>query len=415
MTTNEFIEKHKHDDVRLLALQAAKHPEVDMTAALQQIEGWQIAQRKLPQWAATEGILYAKHLSMEQCSSETTAIYKALLVERLHKSQTEKGAEKGCKGLIFADFTGGFGVDFYYIARQLGAAEGVGAYEKMLFVEQQEELCRLAANNFNRLNIGSVKIVCSDATTAIDGIDNTSVVYLDPARRDKNGSRTYSIADCTPNVVEMQHKLTSKSRHVVVKLSPMLDYHKAMTELNDVREVHIVGAKGECKELLFVLSEKEKDRQFRLFCSVDGDTTSFSSDDMELRPVIANAIEEGMTLAEPTSCLMKTGAYGCICHRYGMSEIAQNSHLFVGEGDVERSALFRFFTITKVTTLNKNDLKTALSGLTHANISVRNFPMRAEQLRNKLRLKDGSDIYIFATTDQKGKRLLLVCKKKVFS
>ena len=232
MTNEEFIRAHREEDVRRLAL--ARAPEdVDLKWCLQQIEGWQTARRKLPSWAATEGLWYPPRLSMEQCSSEETAKYKRSIVERLiPESERTK----------MVDLTGGLGVDFSHLAP---------LFQEATYVEILPELCRLAEHNMPLLGIENGKLLIPDNYQL--STVNYQLIYLDPARRDGVGRKTVSIRDCTPNLLEMQEELLAKVQWVMVKLSPMLDITQAMRELHNVCEVHVVSVQGECKELLMVM------------------------------------------------------------------------------------------------------------------------------------------------------------------
>lgn len=233
-----FAREHRQDDVRRLALQAAKYPDMDFSFALHQIKGWQVACKKLPSWAAHEQLLYPQQLSMEQCSSEQTARYKQQLVQRLCGQTQNEGT--------LVDLTGGLGVDFSFMAQ---------GFRQAYYVEQQVELCALAKYNFPLLGLSSAQIICGDGTTFLQSMaDQAMVIFLDPARRDAAGSKTYAIEDCTPDVALLSDELVNKAQWVVVKLSPMLDWHAAVTQLKHVCEVHIVGVGGECKELLRLFS-----------------------------------------------------------------------------------------------------------------------------------------------------------------
>ena len=226
--TRDFIRQNQHDDVRQLALQGSKNLEVDLTMALQQIAGRQTARKKLPSWAAIDDVLYPPHLNMEQCSSEQTARYKAVLAG---------------SGDSFVDLTGGFGVDFYWMSQQ---------FKQRVYIEQNAELCTLAEHNFHVLN-HPTSVYCCDTATYLADMPHVDVAFLDPARRNEHGGRTYDIKDCTPNILELLPTLRKKATKVVLKLSPMFEWRKAVGDLKCVTEVHIVSVDNECKELLLVL------------------------------------------------------------------------------------------------------------------------------------------------------------------
>ena len=249
MTTAEFIVAHRTDDPRQLALQASRFPDVDMPYALSQIQGWQAARRKLPSFAANQDIVYPPHLSMEQCSSEATALYKAEAVHRLLDSfkGEEDASDKGY-GDSMTDLTGGFGVDFYFVSRHFSRAQ---------YTERNAELCQVVEHNLHVLGADNASVVCGDAVEQLRTIDPQTLIFIDPARRDAHGARTFAISACTPDVMELLPDLRRKARFVMIKLSPMLDWHKAVSDLHPlVTDVDIVAVDGECKELLLTLDMK---------------------------------------------------------------------------------------------------------------------------------------------------------------
>lgn len=403
--TLRFIAEHRNDDVRRLALEAHRHPTVDMPFALSQIAGWQTARTKLPEWSEKPSIIYPRHLSLEQCSSAFTAHYKASVVERLIASGALDGGS-------MADLTGGFGVDFSCLARLFGTAT---------YVETQQQLCDIAENNFRQLGLDNAEIVCGDGESMVSSMKAQDFVYLDPARRDSNGARTYAIEDCTPNVKALNSLLLQKAGVVMVKLSPMLDWRKAVAELHGVSEVHIVSADNECKELLLVMTRQATPEDaVRVLCVNNSQSVSYivgeekQSDAVLAAPLsqMADSAEaaQGLFLFEPNASLMKAGCFALICRRYGVSKVGKNSNLFVSP---DETAGFpgRRFAVEAVTTLNRKELKRSLQGVDRANVAVRNFPLTVQELRKRLHLKDGGTVYIFATTDSAGRHLLFRCSK----
>ena len=388
--TWRYICEHANDDVRQLALQGSRNEEVDMSMALQQIQGQQMARRKLPTWASISGILYPSHLSMEQCSSEQTSRYKAQVLCGL---PTKKR---------IVDLTGGFGVDFAFMSE---------AYVEAVYVEQQPELYSIATYNFSLLKLRpALKTLCADGMDYLHQMDHASLIFLDPARRNEYGGRTYGISDCTPNVLLILDELLSKGDHVMLKLSPMLDWRKAINDVGykHVEQVHIVSVGNECKELLLVLSAKGCPTP-HIYCVNDGQTESFELSTQPSSLFSEGAAEVGHFLYEPNASLMKAGLFDELAERYGVTPIAKNSHLFTSE---EKIAAFpgRIFQITSVSSMNKQELRTKIHPLQRANISVRNFPMSVADLRKRLKLSEGGSNYIFATTLTNGEHVLIVCQ-----
>lgn len=519
--TLDFIRQHQDDDVRQLAFLGSKYPEVDMPFALDQIRGRKMARVKLPRWASIGGIIYPPHISMEQCSSEQTALYKAELAARLlglSPSLSENGEEKekesenasnlhlseicefAGKGAVdsefakneatckkqqiltepkenvneikeepyegdfseeteFVDLTGGFGVDFSYIASRLGV--------KSMYVERQAHLCEAAKENFGRLGLKNAIVKNGDGievlhsfaskkeAAASDSLGITEdqsqsllktnlglkLIFIDPARRDDAGNKVVSLKDCTPDVTLLQEEMLSKADYVIIKLSPMLDWHRAVSELNCVQEVHIISVNNECKELLLVLSARNMDDMrassadgesgedeidgaegtdgevkhagnLRIYCI--NDAQSFVCDELDMESssvkIAPSTLEEMLYLYEPNASLMKAGCFSVLSERYGARMLSKNSHLFVSR---EPIAVFpgRIFRIIVVSSFNKKELKRHLSGITKANIATRNFPLSVAELRKRLKLKDGGETYIFATTLSDESHVLMITEK----
>ena len=433
--TQDFIRQHQDDDVRQLAFLGSKYPEVDMPFALDQIRGRKMARVKLPRWASLEGIIYPPHISMEQCSSESTALYKAELAARLlglpaSSSGTEMKAENEIE---FVDLTGGFGVDFSYIAARLGV--------KSMYVERQAHLCEAAKENFGRLGLKNaivkngdgIEVLHSflpkkdDAASTDDSLGITydqplsllktklglKLIFIDPARRDGAGNKVVSLKDCTPDVTVLQEEMLSKADYVIIKLSPMLDWHRAISELSHVREVHIISVNNECKELLLVLSARNMGENLRIYCI--NDAQSFVCDELDMESsqvkIAPPTLEEMQYLYEPNASLMKAGCFGILSDQYDARMLSKNSHLFVSR---EPIAAFpgRSFRIIAVSSFNKKELKRHLSGITKANIATRNFPLSVAELRKRLKLKDGGETYIFATTLSDESHVLVITEKK---
>ena len=491
MTTAEFIQEYREKDTRQLALQSARFPDVDMPYALDQIKGWQTARRKLPTWAACDGIVYPPHLSMEQCSSEPTAQYKLNLAmewaSRIESSElrvesSEEGVESSenevesselrvesseegvnssseqpatlnsqlstlnCHASSMTDLTGGFGVDFSFTSC---------AFASATYVERNAQLCHMVEHNLPLLGIDNAKVVCADAVDYLSTLDTQTMIFLDPARRDQHGAKTVMLADCTPDVVQLLPQLLKKSRFTMLKLSPMLDWHKAVEDLHGmVREVHIVSVGGECKELLLVLSE-EMESELKVFCAdleagggsgeaglSGGSSSSSGSSCSSLscepsfprtpsspstpslsaslfvytpsasRPAPNSKLktQNSKFLHEPNASIMKAGCFDELAAAYGVSPVSRNSHLFLSAEPVDGFP-GRSFSIERVTTLNKRELRQALADIEKANIATRNFPLSVAELRKRLKLKDGGDVYIFATTTAEGEHVLLISRK----
>ena len=388
--TRQFIHDHAEADVHQLALRGTKDPDVDLTFALEQIAGRQRAMTKLPTWAAIEGITFPPHLAMEQCSSEQTARYKAKVIEKsLQKHQ------------YFVDLTGGFGVDFSFIAP---------LFDKAVYVEQQSQLCAISLKNFKLLGIVS-DVVNADGIEVLHTLSHVDMVFMDPARRDEHGARTYGLADCIPNVLAHIDELMEKTDNLMLKLSPMLDWWKTVDDIQQtgsakVNVVHLVSVDNECKELLLQISKTETPLQV---CCVNNDNLfEFFVTETTIMP--SSSLEHPVYLYEPNASVMKAGCFDLLAERFGVSQLARNSHLFVSD-TVVKEFPGRQFCIERVSSMNKRDLKVSLQGIDKANITVRNFPLSVSDLRKRLKLKDGGDVFIFATTLANRDHKLLICRK----
>lgn len=400
MTNEEFIKQHRNESPLSLALKKAPKG-IDLQWCLRQIEGYNIARNKLPEWSENENIWFPPKLSMEQCSSEATAKYKRAIAGRL-----------GSKVLI--DLTGGFGIDFSYMAKNMEAA---------YYVEQQEVLCNIAKHNFPQTGLQNTKILnttceefweryTADATTAKTNREKC-LIYLDPARRNYKGEKVFSINDCTPDVTYLQDSLLEHSAHVMLKLSPMLDIVQARRLLKDIAEIHVISVKGECKELLFVLS-KEADKQQYYCVNLETRNEAFTSPLSAImeQADIASPTEttEGTIIFEPNASILKAGVQNAFAKQYNLKKLHPMSNLFLGHEPIE-SIPARQFVIERTSDFQKANLKSFMQDIKQANMTIRNFPSTVDDLKKRLKIKDGGNIYLFATTLSDDTHVLIRCKK----
>lgn len=387
--TQEFIRKHVNEDVRALALQAAKYPDVDMPAAVQQIAGYQIASRKIPSWASVGQIRYPRHLSMEQCSSEQTARYKASLI----------------KGDTLVDLTAGLGVDCSFLARN---------FKQVTYVERQEELCELAHHNFPLLDLPHITVCKDDAYSFLEKMEPVDCIFLDPARRDSRGGKTVALADCEPNVIEMEPLLISKAKTVMIKLSPMLDITSALHDLKYISQIHLVSVQNECKELLLILKSEQNNQPVEIHCEqlINKDCSNHFAFTVEEERDSTNKLADSMLeyLYEPDVTLLKAGAYRIISSRFPVYKLHINSHLFTSSQYLSGFP-GRHFQVVGVSGFGKKEIKHFLEGVDKANLTVRNFPSTVADLRKRLKLKEGGELYIFATTLWNDEKVLIKCIK----
>ena len=386
--TAAYVRRHRDDDVDRLALSPGEAEGVDLPLALQEIEGRQRLGRKVPSWAATEGLRHPPRLALEQCSGEAAALYKAGLARRLLP-----------RGGSMADLTGGLGVDFAAQAR---------LFDRCTYVEHNEKLCALARHNLPLLGLGRARIVCAEAERYLAAMEPVDWLYLDPARRDTAGRKTVFIADCRPDVTELAPLLLEKGRYVLLKLSPMLDTADAVRRLPAVAEVHVVADGGECKELLLLLCRGHEGEP--VVTCVDGPRAFAFRPGEEQAASPAPAAKLRRYLYEPGAALLKAGALKLTAVRFGLEKLHPNSHLYTSDrltGDFPG----RTFLVEGVYGFSKKELRRFAADCPQANLTLRNFPGTTAELRRRLRLKEGGDRYCFATTPADGGKVLIVCRK----
>ena len=405
--------RHRTADVRSLALQFAHLPERERTALLTQIAGWQMACRKLPSYAAVDEVLYPPHLPLEQCSSELTALHKASIVRRL---------SPGAMGSLI-DLTGGFGVDCLFLSRGFAQTD---------YVEQSADLCRLARHNFAVLGAGRIRVHCADCLRHLSTLPTVDWILLDPARRDSLGGRTVGLRECQPDVTNLVPLMLRRAHHVMLKLSPMLSLTEPLGLLPGVQELDVVAVDGECKELICVLSAERAilmaddpasgADQVPILCTDIDPHSPFGNrqlpreqtfaftrhQEAETPLVLADAL--GDYLYEPNAAILKAGAFRTIAQRYGLGKLHANTHLYTSASWVPDFP-GRRFRVVSTYGWNKAGLKALHSRVSRANLTVRNFPAQAAELRKRLRLADGGDTYLFATTLADGSRQIVECRK----
>lgn len=384
----QFCKKHELDNISELALKATKYPEIDMPQVLQQIKGLQVAKYKLPSWYQCYDIVYPPQISLEQCSSEATALYKQSICT---------------VGNIMVDLTGGLGVDTSYLSRN---------FKKTIYVEQSDNLTNLVKYNFFVLGRHNIDVVNSDAVVYLSQMQSVDMIYIDPARRDITGRKTTLIEDCTPNLLEIQHLLDTKAKKVLIKLSPMLDISLALKSLTNVSEVHIISVDNECKELLFVKEKNLSSLEPIMNCiDIKGpEINRFRFYKKEENVFTEYTSSLNKYLYEPNASLMKAGAYKILCNRYDVKKLHPSSHLYTSNTLI-KDFPGRRFEILSVSSLNKKDIRKHFSDIKQANVAIRNFPLKVDELRKRLYLKDGGDIFIFGTTLFEKKKVLIICKK----
>lgn len=386
--TKRFIIEHEIDDIYLLSLQSERYKNIDFELAIRQINGRQKIRNKVPRFFQTVDILYPAQLSLEQSSSEITALYKASL----------------CEGNSLVDLTGGFGVDCCFMAAH---------FKQVTYVERQTELCRLAGHNFKVLNENYIEVVNTETEKYLSEMKPVDWIFIDPARRSTSGKKVVLLSDCEPDVSALSAQLLNKANQVMIKLSPMMDISVAIRDLPTTSEIHIVAIDNECKEILLILN---RDTEKQLLIK----TINFSNnknnqlfefelnDETNANSVFTSEIQK--YLYEPNSAVMKSGAFKLIGDRFSLYKLHINTHLYTSN---ELSVDFpgRIFEVVNVYNNTKKELKELAAKAPKANISTRNYPLNVDELRKKLKIKDGGDTYLFACTQANEQKVIMECKK----
>jgi len=364
-----------------LAFSGSPFKEVSVQELIQQIESRQKSQQKLPSWFASKNVYYPPKISIEQTSSEITGKYKSSLVS----------------GKNIADITGGFGVDSFYFSEK---------FENVHHFEQNEELSQIAAHNFKTLNKDNISCFSENG---IEGITRTNydVIYIDPSRRHNTKGKVFFLKDCEPNIPENIESLIYSCDILMIKTSPMLDISIGLSELKNVYEIHIVAVDNEVKELLWLVRKNVSETP--LIKTVNFTKTGIEEFSFQMghtaEPVYGNP---ELFLYEPNASLMKSGAFEILSEAFKIKKLHKHTHLYTSE--VLREFPGRRFVIKQMIPYSKNEMRNGIT-FDKANVTTRNFPESVATLRKKWKLKDGGDIYLFFTTVENDKKMMLICTK----
>tara|TARA_B100001115_G_scaffold182364_1_gene178433 strand:+ start:1691 stop:2809 length:1119 start_codon:yes stop_codon:yes gene_type:complete len=358
-----------------------KYPDWNMAAIAQQVAGKQKTKKKIPTWFNTKNILYPVRLSLEQCSSEETAKYKAEIIQ----------------GKRFIDLTGGFGVDTYFISR---------SFKESVHCEINEELQYIAQHNFKILGSGIQSFHQNGLEYLKTVKEKFDLIYIDPARRNYNNQKVIKLSDYTPNILEHIDLLFEKGKNILVKTAPLLDIKQALNELPYVKEIHIVSLKNECKEVLYLLDQKHTAEAYLHCINTTQSKYSFSySQENETAP-LSDPLDY---LYEPNASILKAGAFNSIANDFKLQKLHPNSHLYTSHNLLEGFP-GRTFKIDTICKYNKKEILKHFS-VKKANIARRNFPDSVVDIRKKTGIKEGGEHYLFATTLQDNQPKILLCTK----
>ena len=382
-----FILTHENDDAFTLALSKKKHLDIPIKAVVQQIKARKKAKYKLPEWYETAGIIFPPSLSMEQCSSELTAQYKAEIVD----------------GETLIDLTGGTGVDSYYFSK---------AFKNIVYVEKEANLCEVATHNFEKLRATNIKVTNTDAISfLVTDKSKADCIYLDPARRGDDNSKIFKLEHSQPNILELKPNIFEVTDKILLKTAPMLDIQQALTQLENVMKVYVVAVKNDCKEVLYLLEKDFSGEAKIVTVNLKGTEKKeafrfYKKDELE---VAINFSMPKKYIYEPNAAVLKAGAFRSVASKYQLDKLHPNSHLYTSD-ELLKTFPGRVFTCEHVSKYDKKSLRKRLPDK-KANITVRNFPNTVQEIRKKTGIKPGGDVYLFATTGMDEKPLVLVCRK----
>lgn len=384
IVVQEFIDSNLNSDISSLLLKGIDFEGIYSKEIIEQIEAKKRSEKKLPTWFQSPNIYYPNKLNIEQTSSEITANYKASLVS----------------GNLLIDLTGGFGVDAYYFSKRV---------ENVTHCEINTNLSMLVKHNYESLNVGNIKCLNENGIEALKGIDKTfDWIYLDPSRRDDTKKKVFLLSDCIPNVKTFQGLFLKYAKHVMIKTSPLLDIKATLSDLKDVKELHIVAVNNEVKELLWIL-ERDCNSEFKI------KTVNISKS--EQQEFEFNFEDEANTQAnynlpltylyEPNTAVLKSGAFNVVSTLLNIPKLHKHSHLYTSKNLIKFPG--RRFKIKKIIPFNKKVF--AKEAIKKANVTTRNFPLSVGDLRKKLKITDGGDSYLFFTTNLNNEKIIIICSK----
>lgn len=381
----QYIHDHMNEDLNTLIFRKSPFLKVTMAEIVQQIKGKLKAKNKLPSWYGAEAIYYPEKVSLEQTSSEKTAAYKASLV----------------KGKNLADLTGGFGVDSFSFSRK---------FENVVYLEQNKVLSEIAEWNFGRLGIANIVTHNRESVSFLNEANmQFDCIYADPARRDGLKRKVFKLEDCTPNIPQNMNLLWEYTDCILLKTAPLLDLQQGISDLKNVKEIHVVALNNEVKELIWLLSKQHKGN-VKVYCAeLELQNSAFFSFEYEEEKKNEALFSAPLNfLYEPNASILKSGAFKTVALTYGIFKLAIHSHLYTSEEQLPFPG--RSFLIEEILPFHKKNIRKKFTG-TKANITTRNFPWTVAKIRKELQINEGGESYFFFTTDLNGKHLLIICKK----
>ena len=380
----DFINANLNEDISKLLLNGISFSEIEAKDIIKQIEAKKRSKKKLPTWFNSKNIYFPNKLNIEQTSSEVTANYKANLVS----------------GNSLIDLTGGFGVDAYYFSKRI---------KNVIHCEINKSLSEIVKHNYKTLNINTIECLNENGIEALKHIDRPfDWIYIDPSRRDDTKKKVFLLSECIPNIKTFQGLFLKYSNNVMIKTSPLLDIKATLNDLKQIKELHVIALDNEVKELLWVLERDCKTE----FIIKTVNLTKQSKQEFEFSfENESNEIAEYTVpiayLYEPNAAILKTGAFNSVSTQLNIPKLHKHSHLYTSNTLIDFPG--RRFKIEKSIPFNKKIF--AKEKISKANVTTRNFPISVGEIRKKLKIKDGGDIYLFFTTDLNNIKIILVCFK----
>ncbi|MGB5419106.1 THUMP-like domain-containing protein [Algibacter sp.] len=380
----EYIKTNANSVIGYLLLKGTSFSGVDTKTIIEQIEARKRCEFKLSTWFNTSNIYYPNKLNIEQTSSEITAKYKSELL----------------KGYAIIDLTGGFGVDCFYFSKQ---------FEKVTYCEINETLSEIVEHNFRQLKVENIDIIKTDGIAYLIASNRMfDWIYIDPSRRHDTKGKVFFLNDCLPNVPEHLDMLFSHSENIMIKTSPLLDISVGIGELKHVKTIHVVAVNNEVKELLWILDRGFNDTISVETVNIKKETTEFFNFNLNEEKQIESEYSQPLThLYEPNAAILKAGAFNQISKQLDVNKLHKHSHLYTSNHLLGFPG--RAFKIEKVIPYNKKELKSL--GIKKANITTRNFPETVQQIRNKFKIRDGGNQYLFFTTELNNQKIVLITTK----
>lgn len=378
----KFIHDHEHEDEKKLLLKYKEIFGIPFHHIAAQLNGRKKARTKIPTYYNQLGIIYPPVVNLEQSSSEETARYKSELISRIN----------------IADLTGGFGIDSYFFSRKA---------KQVFYIEPNTELFNIAKHNHSQLHATNIH---HNNTTAEEFLNNTTdkldVIYLDPSRRAQGNQRTHALADTEPNVLNLSEQLFNRANTIIIKASPMLDIPLVLSELNFVKDVHVVAVLNECKELLFICEKGYTGEATIHAINLKSNHPEFSFSFSEEKNAVAPFTEPDVYIYEPNAAILKAGAFRLIANRYQLNKLHPSTHLYT-LATLKSDFPGRVFKIKSIIKPETVDL---VLPDRKANVIVRNYSTSPDVLKKKLRIHDGGEDYVLAFSTPKKKHCVLATR-----